>query len=56
MYFLSCPVLLQNLYRFFWIFHRLMVVLIIVMIAVHGAFLAYIGVGLWAFDLLFRMI
>jgi predicted ferric reductase len=43
-------------YYFFLLFHRVIVIAVIVFTALHGAPLIYIGVGLWGLDLLIRSI
>lgn len=52
----SGPIIWLNLYRSFYLLHRLMVILIIVFVAIHGANLAFIGIGLWGADLILRNI
>jgi predicted ferric reductase len=43
-------------YRLFLVFHRLMIVAVIILLAIHDAGLAFIGVGIWGVDLLIRFI
>lgn len=43
-------------YRTFFIFHHLLLLPIIVILGIHGAYYSYIGIGLWLFDLVARRI
>lgn len=45
-----------NLYRVFWVFHRLLAIGIIIIATWHSAYIAWVGFGLWIFDVLARSI
>lgn len=44
MFVLTMPVIWLGFYRTFWIFHRLVVIAIIVLVGIHGAYYTYIGI------------
>lgn len=53
---LSYPTWFLNFHKTFLILHRLGIVMIIVFLGIHGAYLAFIGVGLWVFDVLVKIV
>lgn len=54
--FYSSILLWFSVYKLFWVLHRIVVIAIIVMLILHGAGIAFIGIGLWVFDFVFRTI